>query len=223
MILKKVKNNYILIIIGILAISFLMTIYVSWENLQYKNRIGELSFEYTEKIKGKNYSNLDIIQKTLKLGEINNTEILKVIDNCSRIDEALTDLNDDYYFYREKSISIFTKGSNNKEESLKNNFYKRSSELFYQVLQDNMNSNKIMVKLSPELENDLKIILSLSTEIDEYYKKFETENLHNVNEEEKQGKVVKKSLWIDILEDIEEITIKYNDAEFKTLQAKIKK
>lgn len=221
MILKKIKNNYVLIIVSILALSFLMTIFLSWENTQYKNRIGKISIYETENIKGKNYSNLDILQKSVTLGEINNAELMKLINNCNSIEDSITNLNDDYYFYKQKSLSVFSKGTNNKEDSIKNNLYNRTSEFFYGILDGNMKEKKNSIKITNDLERDFKILVDLSNDIDKYYKEFEEKELQNAKDEAKEKKMIKEMYWIDILEGVEEITLNYRDTEFKTLKARV--
>lgn len=220
MILKNIKNNCMLIIISILTLSFFMTMYVSWENSQYKYRIGKISIYDTENIKGKNYSNLDILKKSLALGEINNKELLKLINNCESIEESITNLNDDYYFYKQKSLSVFSKGKNDKEESSKNVFFKRTSEFFYGLLDENMNNKVFSIKISKELEEDIKVLISLSEDVDNYYKNFEIKELYNVKDEKREKKLIKEMYWIDILEGIEDITLKYGDRQFSTIKLK---
>ncbi|MGL4772688.1 MAG: hypothetical protein ACRC2K_03895 [Clostridium sp.] len=220
---KNIKNNYVMIIVAILAISFIMNIYVSWDNISYKYRVGKASYLNTEDIRTKNKSNIDILENSIKLGSINNEELLLLYRNYNSMSSDIIQLSNDYNFHKSKSISVFSKGSIKGDQVLKNEVYAKIQEFVLQVLNTNMADGVYATKIEGNLEIDFKVLLDLAENLESFYDEFGIKVLHSVKDEDKEKKIIKEHYWIDILENIDKLSAEYRDYEFQSVKAKMMK
>ncbi|MGL5148988.1 MAG: hypothetical protein ACRC7N_00240 [Clostridium sp.] len=221
--LKKVKNNYVLIIVSILAISFIMNIYVSWENISYKYRVGESSYLDTEDIRTRNNSNADILEKTINLGTINNEELLQLYRNYTTISNSVIELSNDYNFYKSKRIIIFSKGNITGGQVSKNEIYSRIQDFILQQLNNNMENGNFVINIEGNLQKDFQVLLKLAESVEVFYDDFGKTTLESKVDKEREKMVVNNNYWIDILEGIDGISAEYRDYEFHSIKARLKR
>ena len=106
---KRVRRpgDYMLFVVVILLISFLVNVYISINNYKFKYRIGRESYTNIEKIKSTNKTNNEILNNAIKVGCLDNMELLKLYKNYGELSDSMVSLWDEYSFYEENKTQSY--------------------------------------------------------------------------------------------------------------------
>lgn len=214
---NKVRKprEYMIFVIIILLISFLVNVYTSIDNFKFKYRIGKESYTNVEKIKTTNKVSNEILNNAIKVGSIDNMELLKLYKNYGELSDSMVSLWDEYSFY-EEGISIL--GLNKKKikskELIFNDAYGSIEEYLRKIMDEEMKTQANKINLDGEILEDFKSILKISDEVDQYYTSFYDKNLSDLESEDRENKIIQKYYWIDILEGINIINQKNMSPDF---------
>ena len=83
----NIKDNCFLIVVFILMISFTMNIYQAIENKKYTYELGKQNYNKIEEIRYRNESILSILESCVSAGSVNNSDLLTLHRNYSKITE----------------------------------------------------------------------------------------------------------------------------------------
>lgn len=214
---NKVRKprEYMIFVIIILLISFLVNVYTSIGNFKFKYRIGKESYTNVEKIKTTNKVSNEVLNNAIKVGSIDNMELLKLYKNYGELSDSMVSLWDEYSFY-EEGISIL--GLNKKKikskELIFNDAYGSIEEYLRKIMDEEMKTQANKINLDGEILEDFKSILKISDEVDQYYTSFYDKNLSDLESEDRENKIIQKYYWIDILEGINIINQKNMSPDF---------
>lgn len=214
---KRVRRpgDYMLFVVVILLISFLVNVYISINNYKFKYRIGRESYTNIEKIKSTNKTNNEILNNAIKVGCLDNMELLKLYKNYGELSDSMVSLWDEYSFYEENiSILDFGKKKIDKNNVVFNDIYGTIEEYFRSLMDEEMKTQSYKVELTGKTLENFNSILIISNNIDSYYNEFYDKNLSSVDIEDREKAIIKKYYWIEILEDINEINQKYINSNF---------
>ena len=180
----NIKDNCFLIVICILMISFTVNIYQAIENNKYSYELGKQNYNKIEEIRYRNESILSILESCVSAGSVNNSDLLTLHRNYSKITELELSLwsnylNDNKHMFiskknRSKNIVVST--------TSKNELYSEIEELIYSYIQN-------------------------------YFNDFYAKNC-DLSDEMKEKKMINHDYWIDILQGMQEVNSKYWDYEF---------
>lgn len=214
---KKVRRpgDYMLFVVVILLISFLVNVYISIDNYKFKYRVGRESYTNIEKIKSTNKTNNEILNNAIKIGSLDNMELLKLYKNYGELSDSMVSLWDEYSFYEENiSVLDFSKKKIDKNNVVFNDIYGTIEEYFRSLMDEEMKNQSYKVELTGKTLENFNSILIISNKIDSYYDEFYNKNLSSVDIEDREKTIIKKYYWIEMLEDINEINQKYINSEF---------
>lgn len=214
---KKVRRpgDYMLFVVVILLISFLVNVYISIDNYKFKYRVGRESYTNIEKIKSTNKTNNEILNNAIKIGSLDNMELLKLYKNYGELSDSMVSLWDEYSFYEENiSVLDFSKKKIYKNNVVFNDIYGTIEEYFRSLMDEEMKKQSYKVELTGKTLENFNSILIISNKIDSYYDEFYNKNLSSVDIEDREKTIIKKYYWIEMLEDINEINQKYINSEF---------
>lgn len=214
---KKVRRpgDYMLFVVVILLISFLVNVYISIDNYKFKYRVGRESYTNIEKIKSTNKTNNEILNNSIKIGSLDNMELLKLYKNYGELSDSMVSLWDEYSFYEENiSVLDFSKKKIDKNNVVFNDIYGTIEEYFRSLMDEEMKKQSYKVELTGKTLENFNSILIISNKIDSYYDEFYNKNLSSVDIEDREKTIIKKYYWIEMLEDINEINQKYINSEF---------
>ena len=214
---KKVRRpgDYMLFVVVILLISFLVNVYISIYNYKFKYRVGRESYTNIEKIKSTNKTNNEILNNAIKVGCLDNMELLKLYKNYGELSDSMVSLWDEYSFYEENiSVLDFSKKKIDKNNVVFNDIYGTIEEYFRSLMDEEMKKQSYKVELTGKTLENFNSILIISNKIDSYYDEFYNKNLSSVDIEDREKTIIKKYYWIEMLEDINEINQKYINSEF---------
>ena len=214
---KKVRRpgDYMLFVVVILLLSFLVNVYISIDNYKFKYRVGRESYTNIEKIKSTNKTNNEILNNAIKIGSLDNMELLKLYKNYGELSDSMVSLWDEYSFYEENiSVLDFSKKKIDKNNVVFNDIYGTIEEYFRSLMDEEMKNQSYKVELTGKTLENFNSILIISNKIDSYYDEFYNKNLSSVDIEDREKTIIKKYYWIEMLEDINEINQKYINSEF---------
>ena len=145
----NIKDNCFLIVICILMISFTVNIYQAIENNKYSYELGKQNYNKIEEIRYRNESILSILESCVSAGSVNNSDLLTLHRNYSKITELELSLwsnylNDNKHMFiskknRSKNIVVST--------TSKNELYSEIEELIYSYIQNDMTEKKDVIEL----------------------------------------------------------------------------
>lgn len=214
---KKVRRpgDYMLFVVVVLLLSFLVNVYISIDNYKFKYRVGRESYTNIEKIKSTNKTNNEILNNAIKVGSLDNMELLKLYKNYGELSDSMVSLWDEYSFYEENiSVLDFSKKKIDKNNVVFNDIYGTIEEYFRSLMDEEMKNQSYKVELTGKTLENFNSILIMSNKIDRYYDEFYNKNLSSVDIEDREKTIIKKYYWIEMLEDINEINQKYINSEF---------
>ena len=195
--LNKVKKptNYMLFIIIILLVSFLVNVYMSIDNYKLKYRVGRESQSNIEEIKSTNKVNNDIINNAIKVGTIDNMELLKLYKNYGDLSDCMASLWDEYSFYEDNlSFFNFTKKRINKKQIIFTDLYGSTEEYLKGLMDEEMKTQSYKVVLKGKILDNFKGMLLVSNEVDKYYNNFYEKNLSSTDLKDRANKIISKDL-----------------------------
>lgn len=210
---QKKSNNCTILVITVLIISLVFNIISSIENYKIKFKIGKEAYINSLNVRTINETNNDLLNKIIKVGSVNNSELLKLYVNYSNISDNVADLCYEYNDYMSekrlyKSIKIDT------NSVLVAEVHERIEEYLKNLLDIEMKKQGSKVILKDKVLEQFKEMLSLSEDIKQFYTEFSEEKLNGLNDEEKIKVIVKKHYWVNILEGLNKINERYLDVEF---------
>lgn len=208
------KKKYFIAIVIILLISLSINIMLCLKNKQYSHRIGANSYKNIETIKIKNEKNIEIIDKTIDTLKISNGELLNLYTNYSDMSDCIIKLWDDYNFYNETDRGIFINKKIDTSKVIENDIYSRIENYLGNTLINIMStdSDDLVVK-GKDLE-DFEVMKSLAINMSKIFSSIDESKLGNVNNSDKEKKVIDNKYWIDILREIDKTSSKYIDYDF---------
>ena len=201
---QKKSNNYTILVITVLIISLVFNFISSIENYIIKFKIGKEAYINSLNVRTINETNNDLLNKIIKVGSVNNSELLKLYVNYSNISDNVADLCYEYNDYMSekrlyKSIKIDT------NSVLVAEVHERIEEYLKNLLDIEMKKQGSKVILKDKVLEQFKEMLSLSEDIKQFYTEFSEEKLNGLNDEEKIKVIVKKHYWVNILEGLNKI------------------
>lgn len=212
---SNTKDNCFMVIVAILMISFTMNIYQSILNNKYSYELGKQNYSKIEEIRYRNESILSTLDSCVTAGSVNNTDLLTLYKNYSKITEAELVLWNNYI---SEDNRIFIKNKNKDKNitmptTTKSELYSQIEELIYSYIQNDMTEKVDVIELKGKALDDFKILRDLSSDLNNYFNDFYEENC-NVPDSQKEKKMISKDYWIDILQGIQEVNNKYAEYSF---------
>ena len=211
----NIKDNCFLIVICILMISFTVNIYQAIENNKYSYELGKQNYNKIEEIRYRNESILSILESCVSAGSVNNSDLLTLHRNYSKITELELSLwsnylNDNKHMFiskknRSKNIVVST--------TSKNELYSEIEELIYSYIQNEMTEKKDVIELQGKVAENFENLKSMSIDLNNYFNDFYAKNC-DLSDEMKEKKMINHDYWIDILQGMQEVNSKYWDYEF---------
>ena len=211
----NIKDNCFLIVVFILMISFTVNIYQAIENNKYSYELGKQNYNKIEEIRYRNESILSILESCVSAGSVNNSDLLTLHRNYSKITELELSLwsnylNDNKHMFiskknRSKNIVVST--------TSKNELYSEIEELIYSYIQNDMTEKKDVIELQGKVAENFENLKSMSIDLNNYFNYFYAKNC-DLSDEMKEKKMINHDYWIDILQGMQEVNSKYWDYEF---------
>ena len=117
----NIKDNCFLIVICILMISFTVNIYQAIENNKYSYELGKQNYNKIEEIRYRNESILSILESCVSAGSVNNSDLLTLHRNYSKITELELSLwsnylNDNKHMFISKKNDFYAKNCDLSDE-----------------------------------------------------------------------------------------------------------
>ena len=175
----NIKDNCFLIVVFILMISFTMNIYQAIENKKYTYELGKQNYNKIEEIRYRNESILSILESCVSAGSVNNSDLLTLHRNYSKITELELSLwsnylNDNKHMFiskknRSKNIVVST--------TSKNELYSEIEELIYSYIQNDMTEKKDVIELQGKVAENFENLKSMSIDLNNYFNDFYAKNL----------------------------------------------
>ena len=174
----NIKDNCFLIVICILMISFTVNIYQAIENNKYSYELGKQNYNKIEEIRYRNESILSILESCVSAGSVNNSDLLTLHRNYSKITELELSLwsnylNDNKHMFiskknRSKNIVVST--------TSKNELYSEIEELIYSYIQNDMTEKKDVIELQGKVAENFENLKSMSIDLNNYFNDFYAKN-----------------------------------------------
>jgi len=180
----------------------------------YKYKIGQQSYINIEDIKQRNEKNMDILSKSIEVGTIKNEELLKLYKNYDAISSETMELWQQYGEYTKNSKFIFSKNIKT-NKVMENDIHGKIKEYMLSTLNREMKNEKSKLKLEGEDLQSFKYMYEISSKIYEYFNNFNGETLKGITGEERESKVIKENYWVDMLQNIYDISNYYVNVEWK--------
>ena len=207
-------KKYFLLTVAILFISLILNIVTSMDNMKYKYKVGAESYNNIENIRGRNESNIVLLNSAIEVGTISNMDAVKLYENYKTISDSFINLWSEYSFYEEdKKGFSFKKIDTNK--ALLNDVNDKIQEYLKEIIYSEMKTKADKIEIKAVALEQFKEMKNLAMEIDAYYKEFYSTKLNGAIDEDKKNKIIKKYYWIDMLEGMNGINEKYINIEFK--------
>ncbi|WP_297631184.1 hypothetical protein [uncultured Clostridium sp.] len=206
------KISYFKIVLIILGISLSMNIYLSVNHYIYKTKALKNTYSYMLGIRDKVEGSLVVVDGMLETGQYKGVNILTIYDNVAIISSNMIDLWEDYNFYENKPIINSTKIES--DRNVGTDIFFIIEEYMKNMLINVMEDNKGIYKLTKKEKEDFLEIQSLLIEISGVFKTYDENELKGLEGKEREEVVVKKEYWIDMLDKINNINIKFSDYNF---------
>lgn len=210
----RTPGDYMLFVVFILLISFIVNVYISVSNYKFKYRVGKESYNNVENIRVVNEGNIEILTNSIKIGSLENMELLKLYRNYGELSESMIDLWDEYSFYEESRPTQILKKRIKKNDVVLNDTNGIIEQYLRSLMEKEMKTQTYKVQLSDKVLDNFNSMLNLSKEIDQYYTEFYDKKLNGAIDEQKEKKIIKNYYWIDVLEDLNIMSKKYSDVDF---------
>jgi len=211
---KFTKKDHTVAIVSVLIISIILNIYSLYKVSSYKYKLGQQSYNYIEEIRQRNESNMEILSKGLKDGNIKNEELLKLYKNYDIIAGDIIGLWQRYASYSQKGLSFFNKTIDT-NKAIENDIHGQIKEYIISTLNNEMRNEQSKLALIDEDKLCFEAMYNMSKKIYDYFNDFNDRVLQGSTGEEKEKKVIKKHYWIDILEGIYDISDEYVNIQWK--------
>lgn len=210
---KGSKNIYVLAIVITLFVSFCLNIYLLTLKEVYKNRTGKKI--YNEILLAKN--NNEKILKSLELwngdNKINKKELIEMNYNYEELHDNILQLLDEYNFYQSSNI-VFLSKKVDTGEIVENDIYNQILSYMDQIIQKGLYECGEYLELKESDENNLKIMLTISNNVKNYFDEIIGSTSKDNDYEEFRKKVLKDDFWVDVLQSINKINDKYKNLDF---------
>ena len=208
-------KRYFLLTVAILFISLILNIVTSMDNMKYKYKVGTESYNNIENIKGRNESNIVLLNSAIEVGTISDMDAVKLYDNYKTISDSFINLWSEYSFYEEdKKGFSFKKIDTNK--ALLNDVNDKLQEYLKEIIYSEIKNKANKIEIKAVALDQFKEMKNLAMEIDAYYKEFYNTKLNGAIDEDKKNKIIKKYYWIDMLEGMNGINEGYANMDFKS-------
>lgn len=207
-------KRYFLLTVAILFISLILNIVTSMDNMKYKYKVGTESYNNIENIKGRNESNIVLLNSAIEVGTISDMDAVKLYDNYKTISDSFINLWSEYSFYEEdKKGFSFKKIDTNK--ALLNDVNDKLQEYLKEIIYSEIKNKANKIDIKAVALDQFKEMKNLAMEIDAYYKEFYSTKLNGALDEDKKDKIIKKYYWIDMLEGMNGINEGYINMDYK--------
>lgn len=211
----SIKNCFFIVVI-ILVISFSLNIYFALDNKRYEKKIGERSNNEICSIKDKNEANLIMLEMVTEKGSISKKDITKLYSNYNEISKNLYVLLEEYNEYKDDR-TIFNKKVVENNGYILDDIYAKGNSFILYIMEHNETESVEDIKVFKLNESDntnFKMLYNLSVDIKEYFDKL-TEKFP-IEGDKFKDEIIKKNLWIDILDDLKKINDKYSSFTLPT-------
>ncbi|HEY5525677.1 MAG TPA: hypothetical protein VIK26_10135 [Clostridium sp.] len=207
-------KRYFLLTVAILFISLILNIVTSMDNMKYKYKVGTESYNNIENIRGRNESNIVLLNSAIEVGTISDMDAVKLYDNYKTISDSFINLWSEYSFYEEdKKGFSFKKIDTNK--ALLNDVNDKLQEYLKEIIYSEIKNKANKIDIKAVALDQFKEMKNLAMEIDAYYKEFYNTKLNGAIDEDKKDKIIKKYYWIDMLEGMNGINEGYINMDYK--------
>lgn len=213
--IKRFKNiDYFMIISVVLIVSVIVNIYSIMKLNDYKYKVGKQSYLNIEDFKQRNEKNMDILSKSIEAGNIKNEEMLKLYKNFDVMSSEIMELWQQYGEYTQNSKFIFSKNIKT-SKIVENDIHGKIKEYMLSTLNREMKNERSNLQLIGEDLQYFKYMHEISSRIYESFNKFNEENLKGIKGEEKEKIVIKEHYWVDMLQNIYDISNEYINVQWK--------
>lgn len=192
-----------------LSISLILNIYSVSKIYRYKYNIAKESYSNIEEIKHRNEGIMEILNNGLENGSIRNEEILKLYKYYDVIACNMIGLWQQYADYANSSLIVYARSleSNN---IIENDIYIRIREYISSILNKEMKNEQNRLILEDKDLECFKAMENMSVRLYNYL------NTHSDNKFKKHSfnGDVKKYYWIDMLNEINNISNDYINVQW---------
>ena len=157
---------------------------------------------------------MDILSKSIEAGNIKNEEILKLYKNYDAMSSEIMELWQQYGEYTQNSKFIFSKNIKT-NKIVENDIHGKIKEYMLSTLNREMKNERSKLDLVGEDLQSFKYMYEISSRIYESFNKFNEENLKGTKGQEKEKIVIKEHYWVDMLQNIYDISNDYINVEWK--------
>lgn len=210
------KDKCFIIILTILFISFILNCYQVIVNKRYKRIIESTCYGNVEEIRMKNESVLSILESSIKAASITNDELLTLYKNYSAIANAETELLEYYLEYKDNPSIKTSKNDVSITNENVNEMYWEIEEVIYSYIKGDLIEKSEAMKISGKVLDDFNVLKEMSEKLNQYYISFYDDNFAKLDEEKRADEIISNAYWLDILNQLQNITMKYLDYEFST-------
>ncbi|MGL5414418.1 MAG: hypothetical protein ACRDAU_02025 [Clostridium sp.] len=206
------RVNYFKVVVSILLISLGMNVYLSVNKHIYKEKALKDTYSDLRKVKDKAKNSEEVLEVILKKEKYEGVEILYVYNDFEVMSNSITNLWCDYSFFEEKPV--ITGRKINMNSQLQGEVFYRIEEYLNNMLAKIMLDNKKDYSLKEKERKDIEKIKSFLNEIHTVFKEYNENELSGLEGEIREKEVMKKEYWIDMLDKINDINMKYSDYDF---------
>jgi hypothetical protein len=211
----KIKNSqYISFIVVILVISFIVNVFLSLDNGDYKERIGKKSSDELEDIIHSNETIKDILTNSIQSKCILKTDLVKIASQYDQLYLSVWGLMDDYSYYK-TSKKLLLKDDGNINYDVTNDTVSKIKLYMNKFVESNISLSGDKIELKTNDLLNFQKMNDFSKEIDSYFKDTIKKDSSDGTYDGMKDKLEVKNYWIDMLNNIFNISNKYSNFEFK--------
>lgn len=203
-----------MIISVVLIVSVIVNIYSIMKLNDYKYKVYQQAYLNIEDFKQRNEKNMDILSKSIEAGNIKNEELLKLYKNYDAMSSEIMELWQQYGEYTQNSKFIFSKNIKS-NKIVENDIHGKIKEYLLSTLNREMKNERSKLQLVGEDLQSFKYMYEISSRIYENFNKFNEEKLKGIKGEEKEKLVIKEHYWVDMLQNIYDISNDYINVQWK--------
>ncbi|WP_160674216.1 hypothetical protein [Clostridium sp. C8-1-8] len=211
----KIKNSqYISFIVMILLISFIVNVFLSFDNGGYKERIGKKSSDELEDIVHRNETIKDILTNSIQSKCILKTDLVKMSSQYDQLYLSIWGLMDDYSYYK-TSKKLLVKDDGNIDYDVTNDTVSKIKLYMNKFVESNISLSGDKIELKTNDLLNFQKMNDFSKELDSYFKNTIKKNSSDGTYDGMKDKLEGKNYWIDMLNNVFNISNKYSNFEFK--------
>lgn len=215
------REARIIAIALILFISIIGNIYSFYKVRNYKYRLEKQCVTYIEDIKQRNESNMDILSQFTsegkELNSISKEKLLQLYKNYDNMSKDITMLWQKYSDYSKNNSMIFNRKANfdlRAQEAVQNDIQCIIKEYLLLNINNEMKTEGSKFKIYGDDIERFKDMYELSKKLYDYFNNYSEMNFKDLSQEEKEKKIIKNHLWLDMLNNIYDIGNNYIEIQW---------